>query len=184
MIRVSTEIRDLPESLATGLLRSMRKVMGFAGDWLPFDAFMDRALHAPGIGYYARGGRVLGRTAADGSDFVTAPELSPLFGRVLAAQLAQALQATGTDQIWEFGAGSGALAQVLLEALDALGVPNGPLNTVPQVMELAQVAALAMFNQPYAGSNALFHGLPLSIDGQRAGGDEKAPKIGEHNGKA
>ena len=67
--------------------------------------------------------------------------------------------------------------------LDALGVPNGPLNTVPQVMELAQVAALAMFTQPYAGSNALFHGLPLSLDGQRAGGDEKAPKIGEHNGK-
>ena len=68
--------------------------------------------------------------------------------------------------------------------LDALGVPNGPLNTVPQVMELAQVAALGMFAQPYAGSNALFHGLPLSIDGERAGGTEKAPKIGEHNGKA
>ncbi len=67
--------------------------------------------------------------------------------------------------------------------LDALGVPNGPLNSVPQVMELAQVAALAMFTRPYAGSNALFHGLPLSIDGQRAGGNETAPKIGEHNGK-
>ena len=47
----------------------------------------------------------------------------------------------------------------------------------------AQVAALAMFMQPYAGSNALFHGLPLSLDGQRAGGMETAPKIGEHNGK-
>ncbi|MEI7871951.1 MAG: CoA transferase [Alphaproteobacteria bacterium] len=67
--------------------------------------------------------------------------------------------------------------------LDALGVPNGPLNAVPQVMELAQVAALAMFSQPYAGSNALFHGLPLSIDGERAGAAEKAPKIGEHDGK-
>ena len=68
--------------------------------------------------------------------------------------------------------------------LDALGVPNGPLNSVPQVMELAQVAALAMFVQPYAGSTALFHGLPVSIDGTRAGGQETAPKIGEHNGKA
>lgn len=67
--------------------------------------------------------------------------------------------------------------------LDALGVPNGPLNSVPQVLELAQTAALGMFNKPYAGSNALFHGLPLSIDGERAGGDERAPKIGEHNGK-
>ena len=65
--------------------------------------------------------------------------------------------------------------------LDALGVPNGPLNTVPQVMELAQVAALGMFAKPYAGHDALFHGLPVSFDGVRAGGSEVAPKIGEHN---
>jgi formyl-CoA transferase len=68
--------------------------------------------------------------------------------------------------------------------LDALGVPNGPLNSVPQVLELAQTAALGMFTRPYAGSDALFHGLPLSIDGERAGGMEKAPKIGEHNDEA
>jgi formyl-CoA transferase len=68
--------------------------------------------------------------------------------------------------------------------LDALGVPNGPLNRVPQVLELAQVAALGMFARPYAASPALFHGLPVSFDGERAGGLEKAPKIGEHNGKA
>jgi len=67
--------------------------------------------------------------------------------------------------------------------LDAAGVPNGPLNTVPQVLELAQTAALGMFTQPYEGSAATFHALPLSIDGERAGGPEKAPKIGEHNGK-
>ena len=68
--------------------------------------------------------------------------------------------------------------------LDAAGVPNGPLNTVPQVLELAQTAALGMFTKPYAGSSALFHGLPLSLDGERADGTDKAPKIGEHNGKA
>ena len=67
--------------------------------------------------------------------------------------------------------------------LDAAGVPNGPLNSVPQVLELAQVAALGMFARPYADSTALFHGLPLSLDGERAGGDEKAAGIGEHNGK-
>jgi formyl-CoA transferase len=67
--------------------------------------------------------------------------------------------------------------------LDALGVPNGPLNTVPQVMELAQVAALGMFAKPYASHDALFHGLPVSFDGVRAGGSEVAPKIGEHNGR-
>ena len=67
--------------------------------------------------------------------------------------------------------------------LDALGVPHGPLNSVPQVLELAQVAALGMFGKPYDASPALFHGLPLSIDGERAGNQQKAPKIGEHNGK-
>jgi formyl-CoA transferase len=66
--------------------------------------------------------------------------------------------------------------------LDAVGVPHGPLNSIPQVLELAQVAALGMFGKPYDGSPAMFHGLPLSIDGERAGGPQKAPKIGEHNG--
>jgi len=65
--------------------------------------------------------------------------------------------------------------------LDALGVPNGPLNSVPQVLDLAQVAALGMLVQPYAESKALFHGLPVSFDGVRAGGADVAPKIGEHN---
>ena len=67
--------------------------------------------------------------------------------------------------------------------LDALGVPNGPLNSVPQVLELAQFAALGMFAKPYETATATFHGLPLSIDGERAGGTQRAPRIGEHNGK-
>jgi SAM-dependent MidA family methyltransferase len=55
---------------------------------------------------------------ASGSDFVTAPELSPLFGRALAVQVAQALDTTeATHAVWEFGAGSGALAAQLLGAL-------------------------------------------------------------------
>ena len=64
-----------------------------------------------------------------------------------------------------------------------LGVPNGPLNTVPQVLELAQVAALGMFAQPYAGSTRCSTACRVSFDGERAGGAGKAPKIGEHNGK-
>jgi crotonobetainyl-CoA:carnitine CoA-transferase CaiB-like acyl-CoA transferase len=67
--------------------------------------------------------------------------------------------------------------------LDGVGVPHGPLNSVPQVLELAQVAALGMLMKPYDASPALFHGLPLSIDGERAGEPARAPKIGEHNGK-
>ena len=62
-----------------------------AGGWLPFDRFMALALYAPGLGYYARDSRQFGLMPSSGSDFVTAPELSPLFGTALAAQVAQAL---------------------------------------------------------------------------------------------
>ncbi len=75
---------------------------------------MHAALYTPGLGYYSRGGRVVGRMPADGSDFVTAPELSPLFGQALGRQVVQALQATGSSQVFEFGAGSGALAEQIL----------------------------------------------------------------------
>jgi SAM-dependent MidA family methyltransferase len=88
-----------------------------AGGWLPFDRFMALALYAPGLGYYVSGSRQFGQMPQSGSDFVTAPEMSPLFGQALAAQVADALQATGTDEVWEFGAGSGALALQLLQAL-------------------------------------------------------------------
>lgn len=91
------------------------------GGWLPFDRYMALALYAPGLGYYSRGSRQFGQMAKDGSDFVTAPELSPLFGRALARQVEQALQATGTDEVWEFGAGTGALAAQILQALDERG---------------------------------------------------------------
>ena len=87
------------------------------GGWLPFNRFMALALYTPGHGYYAGGALQFGRMPHSGSDFVTAPELTPLFGEALAAQIAQALDATGTDEVWEFGAGSGALAAQLLDAL-------------------------------------------------------------------
>ncbi|HOV18829.1 MAG TPA: SAM-dependent methyltransferase, partial [Ottowia sp.] len=92
-----------------------------AGGWLPFDRFMQLALYAPGLGYYAHGSRKFGQLARDGSDFVTAPELSPLFGQTLAGAVAEALQHTGTDEVWEFGAGSGALAEQVLGELARRG---------------------------------------------------------------
>ena len=70
------------------------------------------ALYAPGLGYYSRDSRKFGLMPESGSDFVTAPELSPLFGRALARQVDQALQAADSGEVWEFGAGSGALAPV------------------------------------------------------------------------
>ena len=89
-----------------------------AGGWLGFDHFMALALYAPGMGYYANSLRKFGLTPESGSDFATAPEMSKHFGRTLAHQVAEALQVTGTDEVWEFGAGSGALA---LQLLDNLG---------------------------------------------------------------
>ena len=88
-----------------------------AGGWLPFDRFMAQALYAPGLGYYANDSRKFGQMPASGSDFVTAPEMSPLFGQALGVQVADALRTTGTDEVWEFGAGSGALALQLLATL-------------------------------------------------------------------
>ena len=82
-----------------------------------FDRFMALALYAPGLGYYANQLRKFGTTPQSGSDFVTAPELSKWFGRTLAKQVAEALEETRTDTVWEFGAGSGALALQLLETL-------------------------------------------------------------------
>ena len=88
-----------------------------AGGWLGFDRYMALALYAPGMGYYANSLRKLGLTPESGSDFATAPEMSKHFGHTLAHQVAQALQMTGTDEVWEFGAGSGALALQLLARL-------------------------------------------------------------------
>ncbi len=114
-----------PSSLTSALLARLGQRLADAGGWLPFDRFMAQALYEPGLGYYANGAPKFGHLPqgrdGQGSDFVTAPELTPLFGRTLARQVAQALQATGTDEVWEFGAGSGALAAQLLDALAAAG---------------------------------------------------------------
>jgi len=107
-----------PENpLAAALARRLGQEMAAAGGWLPFDRFMAIALYEPGLGYYARGHTVFGTLPEDGSDFVTAPELSPLFGQALAVQVGQALDAAASAQVLEFGAGSGALAAQLLRAL-------------------------------------------------------------------
>lgn len=95
----------------------IQRSISSAGGWLGFDRFMALALYAPGMGYYANGLRKFGTTPETGSDFVTAPEMSPHFGRALANQVREALHHTHTDEVWEFGAGSGALALQLLEAL-------------------------------------------------------------------
>lgn len=86
-----------------------------AGGWIPFDRYMQLVLYAPQLGYYAAGARKFGDSAA-GGDFVTAPEISPLFAQALAQQVAQLFEQVPA-RIVEFGAGSGALASDLMAAL-------------------------------------------------------------------
>jgi SAM-dependent MidA family methyltransferase len=88
-----------------------------AGGWIPFSTFMRLALYAPGVGYYAAGARKFGPAG----DFVTAPELTPLFARCLATQVAEVLERCDGGDVLEAGAGSGALAADLLAALAARG---------------------------------------------------------------
>jgi SAM-dependent MidA family methyltransferase len=93
----------------------IRTRIAAAGGWLPFDAFMELALYAPGLGYYSAGAVKLGV----GGDFVTAPEMSRLFGQCLARQCAEVLSLTGGG-ILEFGAGTGTMAATVMEELAGL----------------------------------------------------------------
>ncbi|MFP8834846.1 class I SAM-dependent methyltransferase [Hydrogenophaga sp. XSHU_21] len=123
MRRVDTAPVNEADSVASALSARVAAAIRASGGWLPFDRFMAMALYEPGLGYYAHASRKFGHLPQQGSDFVTAPELTPLFGHALARQVAQALAATGTRAVWEFGAGSGALALQLIEALDSAGQP-------------------------------------------------------------
>jgi SAM-dependent MidA family methyltransferase len=119
------------EDVSVRLTQIIVESIGTAGGWVGFDSFMAQALYTPGLGYYAHDSAKFGTLPfavvegerVAGSDFVTAPEMTPLFGQTLGAQVAQALQMTQTAEVWEFGAGSGALALQLLDALAALGQP-------------------------------------------------------------
>lgn len=99
-----------------------------AGGAIPFDRYMELALYAPGAGYYVNGARKFGEQG----DFVTAPEISPLFSQCLANQCAEVLSISGGN-ILEFGAGSGTMAADILARLQML-------NALPdryQIMELS-----------------------------------------------
>ena len=95
---------------------SVKREIDAGAGWISFARYLDLALYEPGLGYYMAGARKLG---AEG-DFVTAPEISRLFGRTLARQVAQVLRASRAE-VLEVGAGSGALAATLLAELESLG---------------------------------------------------------------
>jgi SAM-dependent MidA family methyltransferase len=98
--------------------------------WLDFEAFMDLALYAPGLGYYSAGAAKLG----SGGDFITAPELSDLFSACVARQCAEILARTPGGQILEFGAGTGRMAATVLECL-------ARLDALPERYAILEVSA-------------------------------------------
>ncbi|UJP03957.1 MAG: SAM-dependent methyltransferase, partial [Nitrosomonas sp.] len=114
-----------PSEIALAHSRSVqvmiREKILAANNWISFEHYMNLALYAPGMGYYSSGATKLGSAG----DFVTAPEISPLFGRTLAQQLWQISQHLTRFNILEFGAGSGKLARdILLELEKSVALPE------------------------------------------------------------
>jgi SAM-dependent MidA family methyltransferase len=162
-------IPPLPEPDAAGRDHSTRVVAAVcdeiarADGWISFARYMQTVLYAPGLGYYTAGARKFG---ADG-DFVTAPEITPLFAQALAVQVAAILAATATREILEFGAGSGALAADLLNALaalDALPSRYAILDVSADLRE-RQRATIARRAADHARRVEWLDALPAKIDG-------------------
>jgi SAM-dependent MidA family methyltransferase len=108
---------------------ALRDEIAARGGWIPFARFMELALYAPGLGYYSAGAHKLGK---DG-DFITAPELSPLFGRSLVRQAAE-IMAESAPHILELGAGSGKLALDILGELERM-------ECLPERYDILEVSA-------------------------------------------
>ena len=121
-----------PDALAHSarLRERMRAEIQAHGGAISFERYMDLALYAPGLGYYSAGARKFGAAG----DFVTAPELSPLFARCIAVQCAEVLKVLEGGDILELGAGSGVMATDLLAELETLG-------TLPEHYWILEVSA-------------------------------------------
>lgn len=122
-----------PDALVTSqrLLERIGGELAAHGNWISFARYMELALHAPQLGYYAGGATKLGASG----DFVTAPEMGALFGRALARQVAELLEPG--EAVLELGAGSGALAATLRAALAQLGAGSHEYLILETSAELA-----------------------------------------------
>lgn len=143
------------------LLGQIRDEIARTG-WMPFSRYMECALYAPGLGYYSG---ALQKFGHDG-DFVTAPELTPLFGRSLARQLAE-LMALSAPHLIEAGAGSGRLAADLLAELDRLGAAPQSYRILELSADLrARQQALIAAELPHLSARVSWlDSLPDAFDG-------------------
>jgi SAM-dependent MidA family methyltransferase len=115
---------ELPKPSAEALAHSeslsalIRDRIVSADNWMDFAEYMDLALYAPGLGYYSAGARKFGAAG----DFVTAPEISPLFSRCIARVAAEVLGSCSPGVILEVGAGTGCMAAEIIRVLERQGV--------------------------------------------------------------
>ena len=107
----------------------IRRYIAKHSGWISFAHYMELALYAPGLGYYTAGAHKFGAAG----DFVTAPELSPLFGRTVARQISE-IMASSAPHILELGAGSGKLAADMLGELERL-------DSLPDSYAILEVSA-------------------------------------------
>lgn len=162
-----------------------------AGGWLDFARFMQLALYATGLGYYSAGSQKFGDIKKGGGDFVTAPQISPLFAQTLANQMIQVLQLT-QGSVLELGAGTGKLAADCLLTLAKLnGLPERyfilevsdhlrqvQLETLSQTLPqdvLQRVEWLNELPQQFAGiviGNEVLDAIPVHIVHKHANGIE------------
>jgi SAM-dependent MidA family methyltransferase len=131
-----SSIAELPEpspqeaAVSRALEGRIRDEIETSGGWIGFARFMQLALYEPGLGYYSAGAQKLGAAG----DFITAPEVAPVFSRCVARQCAEVLAGLGGGEILELGAGSGAMAAVVLDELAKLGA-------LPQRYRILDVSA-------------------------------------------
>jgi len=145
------------------VLEHLHQHISNAGGAISFAEFMHECLYASGLGYYSAGSVKFGSAG----DFITAPEVSPVFGRVLARQCSEVLQQLDSGQVLEFGAGSGRLAVDLLLALEAL-------DSLPSVYNILEVSADLQHRQRELLQSAVPHlldrvqwlsGMPTDFNG-------------------
>ena len=142
---------DLPTPIPDALAHSeslgqhLQQQIAAAGGWISFARYMDLVLYAPGLGYYSAGASKFGESG----DFVTAPDISPIFSQCLAGQAAQVLQTMGGGSILEPGAGQGTMAaDVLLELERLRQLPDEYLILEPSADLRARQAEMLKSRAP------------------------------------
>lgn len=151
------------QAVSGRLVKQIRRAIDRSQGAIPFDRFMEMALYAPGLGYYVAGSRKFG----EAGDFITSPEVSPLFAQCLARQAQPVLESLGGGDILEFGAGSGLLAADLLEELERLECLPGRyfiLEISPE-LQARQQETLRRHLPHLQGRVTWLQSLPRAFDG-------------------